>query len=140
MTIMSNSEFAEHMMLLAKSAPPFKPMATYDPDGDCIEFLAKPDPFYAERIDDLVTVYYSLETGEIAGLLIKDIRGLLNQILKDTPGFKTEIKDGRTRLVHLLRNRLWVSPIKPNGNKANIYRELISVTEESQVETDLCAV
>ena len=45
---MSNSEFAEQMMLLARPAKQFEPTATYDPDGDCIEFLAKPDSFYAE--------------------------------------------------------------------------------------------
>jgi hypothetical protein len=59
MSTISNSEFAERMMLLAKPAEPFEPTANYDPDGDCIEILAKPDSFYAERVDDLVTVYYS---------------------------------------------------------------------------------
>jgi hypothetical protein len=43
----------------------------YDPDGACIEFLAKPEPFYAERIDDLVTVYYSQDTHEVIGSLLK---------------------------------------------------------------------
>ena len=71
MTVTSNADFAKRMMLLAKPAEQFKPTATYDRDGDCIEFLAKPDPFYAERVDDLVTVYYSQETGEVIGSLIK---------------------------------------------------------------------
>jgi hypothetical protein len=66
----SNADFAKRMMLLARPADQFVPAATYDPDGDCIEFLAKPDPFYAERVDDLVTVYYSQETGEVIGSLI----------------------------------------------------------------------
>ncbi len=60
---MSNDEFAKRMMLLAKPASEFKPSAYYDSDGDCIEFLAKPDPFYEERVDDLVTVYYSQKRG-----------------------------------------------------------------------------
>ena len=47
MTAMSNSDFAKRMMLLARPAEQFEPTAIYDPDGDCIEFLAKPDPFYA---------------------------------------------------------------------------------------------
>jgi hypothetical protein len=55
MTVTSNEEFAKRMMLLARPAEQFRPMATYDPDGDCIEFLAKPDAFFAERVDDLVT-------------------------------------------------------------------------------------
>ena len=59
MTAMSNSDFAAHLLKLAQGAPAFQPSATYDRDGDCIEFLATPDAFYAERVDDLVTVYYS---------------------------------------------------------------------------------
>ena len=45
-------------------------VATYDLDGDCIEFLARPDPFFAEQVDDSLTVYRSQETGEIIGCLI----------------------------------------------------------------------
>ena len=59
------------MRLLAQPAEDFKPTAVYDPDGDCIEFIAKPDPFYAERVDDLLTVYYSQESGEEVGSLIE---------------------------------------------------------------------
>jgi hypothetical protein len=73
MTAMPNEDFAQHVLRLAKAAQPFKATAVYDPDGDCIEFLAKPDPFYAERIDDLVTVYYSQETHEVVGSLIKGV-------------------------------------------------------------------
>jgi hypothetical protein len=71
MTVTSNADFAKQMMLLARDAEEFRPTATYDPDGDCIEFLAKPDAFYAERVDDLVTVYYSQDTGELIGSLIQ---------------------------------------------------------------------
>ena len=42
MSAMSNSDFAKRMMLLARPAEQFEPTALYDPDGDCIEFLAKP--------------------------------------------------------------------------------------------------
>jgi len=140
MTVMSNSEFAKRMMLLARPAQQFEPTATYDPDGDCIEFLAKPDPFYAERVDDLVTVYYSLETGEVTGSLIKGVRDFQSQISKTMPGFQIEIKAGRVRLVHLFRSRLWTSSVKPNDLTTLVYEKLISVAEESQVETDLCLV
>jgi hypothetical protein len=61
------------MLLLAKPAELFRPTATYDPDGDCIEFLAKPAPFYGEWIDDLVTIYYSQETGETVGCFISGV-------------------------------------------------------------------
>ena len=37
--------------LLAEPKRAFLPFALYDADGDCIEFLAKPNPFYGERVD-----------------------------------------------------------------------------------------
>ncbi len=73
MKVTSNEEFAKRMMLLAEPAEPFRPIATYDRDGDCIEFLLSPDPFYAERVDDLVTVYYSQETGHVIGSFIEGV-------------------------------------------------------------------
>src|SRR5437764_13332749 len=88
MTAMSNSDFAKRMMLLARPADQFEPTATYDPDGDCIEFLAKPDPFYAERVDDLVTVYYSQGTGGIVGSLLKGVSGFCRDFTTENPGFR----------------------------------------------------
>lgn len=81
MKAMTNEEFAERVNELARSVSGTpQPTAVYDPDGDCIEFLAKPEPFYAERIDDLVTVYYSQETREIIGSLIKGASKFCNKL------------------------------------------------------------
>jgi len=94
MTVTSNEEFAQRMMLLARPAEQFEPTATYDPDGDCIEFLAKPDPFYAERVDDLLTVYYSQDTGEVIGSLLKGVSRFCQEMLKKMPAFKIEVQEG----------------------------------------------
>src|SRR5438128_9031297 len=98
MKAMSNEEFAAQVAELAKHAGPPQPTAVYDPDGDCIEFLAKPEPFYAERIDDLVTVYYSQETREVIGSLIKGASRFCSEILKRLPGFRIEVVDRNIRL------------------------------------------
>ncbi|HZK80971.1 MAG TPA: hypothetical protein VFC46_07890 [Humisphaera sp.] len=132
MTAMSNSDFAAHLLDLAQDAPPFQPIATYDPDGDCIEFLVKPDSFYAERIDDLVTVYYSQESKEIIGSLIKGIHGFL----KRHPGLNIDIQDGRVRLVHLFRASFW-SKQDPQQIESRTYRRLIEFAEESDVQAEL---
>jgi hypothetical protein len=140
MTAMSSSEFAAHMLELARNAPPFQPTATYDPDGDCIEFIAKPDSFYAERIDDLITVYYSHETKEIVGSLIKGVAKFYREVLEQVPGFKIEIQDGRVRLVHMFRARLWTSHLDVTDLATIAYRKLMKVAEESNVEAELaCA-
>ena len=66
-----NDEFAEEVLRMAEQNPQDEPTTTYDPDGNCIEFFVKQEPFYAERVNDLVTIYYSQETDEIIGSLIK---------------------------------------------------------------------
>lgn len=138
MSAMSNSDFAKRMMLLARPAEQFEPTATYDPDGDCIEFLARPDPFYAERVDDLVTVYYSQETNEVIGSLMKGVRGFCEAIDRAMPGFKIEIRDGRVRLVHIFRARLWTSKTAPKDLATLTYEKLIQVAEDSEVEAEMC--
>jgi len=138
MSATSNAEFAKRMMLLAKPAEEFRPTATYDPDGDCIEFLAKPDPFYAERVDDLVTVYYSQETGEVIGSLLKGVSRFCEHMLEKLPGFRIEIHDGRVKLVHIFLARLWSSERDPQGLATLTYRKLIEVAEKADVEAALC--
>src|SRR5437879_1585691 len=128
---LSNAEFAAQVMALARPEEAFTPTATYDPDGDCIEFLAKPDSFYAERVDDLVTVYYSQETNEVVGSLIKGISGFCKTLSETMPGFKIEIRDGRVRLVHIFRARLWGLKREPRDLATLTYEKLIQVAEES---------
>jgi hypothetical protein len=140
MSVISNAEFAERMVQLAGRAEDFRPTATYDPDGDCIEFLSKPDSFYAERVDDLVTVYYSHETNEVIGSLIKGVSRFCDQILEKFPGFRIEIQDGGVRLVHIFRARLWSSKPDQVGEVALVYQKLIRIAEETGVKTRLsCA-
>jgi hypothetical protein len=130
--------FAKRMMLLARPADQFRPLATYDPDGDCIEFLAKADPFYAERVDELVTVYYSQDTGEIVGSLIKGVSRFCREFSKRNPGFRIVIEDGPVRLEHLFLARLWSSAQDPKAIRTLTYSKLIEVAGETVVEGDLC--
>ena len=137
---MSNSEFAQFAKGLAKPTEKFAPAATYDPDGDCVEFLAKPDSFYAERIDDLVTVYYSHETNEIVGSLVKGVSRFYRNILKKIPGFKIEVKDGAVLLEHMFLARLWSSENDADDMVVLTYRKLIAVAEQTKamVPVELC--
>lgn len=138
MTITSNSDFAKRMMLLAHPAERFTPTAVYDADGDCVEFLAKPDAFYAERVDDLVTVYYSQETGEVIGSLIKGVKKFCKQMLSRMPGFHIEIQDGRVSLQHFFLARMWSSNLDREDIVTLTYRKLVDVSREIYIEGDLC--
>jgi hypothetical protein len=137
MSGMSRNDFAKRMMLLARPSEQFEPTAIYDPDGDCIEFLAKPDSFYAERVDDLLTVYYSQETNEVVGSLIKGVSSFWKKISETMPGIKIEIRDGRVRLVHIFRAKLWGSNLEPQDLETLTYEKLIQVAEESDVEAEM---
>ncbi len=140
MTATTNSEFGEYMQKLATKAPPFAPTAVYDPDGDCIEFLASPEVFRAERLDDLVTVYYGQETGKIVGSLIKGVRRFRRQTLKKIPGFVIEIEDGPVKLVHIFLAKLWTT--KPEAGKlvGVTYKKLIEIAQSVDVKAELSAV
>jgi hypothetical protein len=135
MSDITSAQFAEEMLRLAREAPPFRPQAYYDPDGDCIEFVAAPDSFYAERVDDLLTVYYSHDTREIVGSLIKGVK----RFLGEHPGLNIDIQDGRVRLVHLLRANFW-NKAQPQPIESRTYRKLIAVADESNAEADLLPV
>ena len=138
MTVTSDADFAKRMMLLARPAEQFRPTAAYDPDGDCIEFLAKPDPFYAERVDDLVTVYCSQETGEVIGSLIKGVVAFCNEFSKKNPGFNLVIEAGSFRLSHLFLARMWSAPQAPGEIKTLTYRKPIEVAGQTVIEGELC--
>jgi len=138
MSVTTDIDFAKRMMLLARPAEQFRPTATYDPDGDCIEFLAKPDPFYGERVDDLVTVYYSQETGEVIGSLVKGVSKFCQEFCKKNPGFRIVIHDGPVHLEHLFLARLWSRQDDPQAIQTLVYRKLIEVAGETVVEGDFC--
>lgn len=133
-------DFAKRVLKLATGQPEFRPNAYYDADGDCIEFLATPDPFHAERIDDLVTIYRSQETDEIMGCMVKGVSRLQKEILKRLPGFRVEIEQGRVSLTHLFQAGLWMLEETQTKTVARQYQQLIRVAEQSNTTTELAGV
>jgi hypothetical protein len=55
----------------------FNPTPLYFPEGDHLAFFFSDDLCYSERVDDLVTVYYSDTTEEIVGCKIKGVSHLM---------------------------------------------------------------
>jgi len=48
--------------------------------------------------------------------------------------------NGRVRLVHIFRARLWTSNSAPDDLATMTYEKLIQVAEESDVESEMCLV
>lgn len=137
MKAVSNAEFASRMLELARAAEPFAPTATYDPDGDCVEFLSRADAFFAERVDDLVTVYYSQDTEEVIGALIKGVNTFCKKVLEKNPGFKIEIIDGRVKLVAVFQAGLWSAARNPDDMATVTYQKLIEVAQKTKAVAEL---
>ncbi len=135
--VLSNEDFAREVTKFASPKEPFEPTAYYDRDGDCIEFLAKSDDFYAERVDGLLTVYRSRKDNKIIGSVIKGVSHLYRNILQTYPGFAVEVRDGKVRLAHLFRARLWSGRPDEDRIIVKTYQTLAEFAEEEKVETEM---
>jgi hypothetical protein len=121
--------------LLAQPQSKFSPFAEYDPDGDTIEFFMKPDPYFAERIDGMLTVYPSQESKEIVGSQIKRVSAVCAEILGKFPGFRVEVHDGKVPLVHIFRVGLW-SLRGERADVVHIYKFLAEKAAEYGAEVE----
>ncbi len=132
MSALTNEEYAARVLEIATPDEGFVPTAYYDPDGDCIEFLARPDNFYAERVDDLVTVYRSEENDEIIGSLLKGVTPLCQKLLNRFPAFRIVVEDGKAKLGHIFLANL-LAAANPDDVVTLTYRKLIVVAGEIEV-------
>lgn len=135
---LSNKQFLKEVLALAEKGERFKPGAWYNKQGDCIECLFAPDMFYAERVDDLLTVYYSRQTGKLIGCVLKGVSGFYKKVVQQLPGFALEIRDGRVRIGLLLRARVWPEARRDKSVPLKIYEKVIEQADETQAEAELC--
>jgi hypothetical protein len=118
----------------------FRPVASYDADGDCIEFFATNENFYARRVDSFVTAYYSMETNEVVGSLIKGVSKIFRQAVKKAPGFKIEVEGHRIKLEYVFTACLWSAKRDANGLEVVIYKKLRRVATLNDVEVEAGAL
>lgn len=130
---MKADEFAQRVLRECNADEEFSPFAAYDRDGDCIEFIADPDSYYAERVDGIVTVYYSEQSNAIIGAQIKGV----SKLMKQYPGLMIEIHDGSVQLHLLLRARLWEQDSRTADIAVMQYKKLIDLAEQSNARVRL---
>jgi hypothetical protein len=75
----------------------FKPRPIYSVDGDFITVYLTDEDSYAQRVDELLTVYLSLEKSSLVGCKINGVR----RLLKTLGDFGVSI-DGKDLSVNLL--------------------------------------
>ena len=60
--------------LKGKEVIGFESRPVYSRDGDFITLFLQGDDYYAERVDELLTVYLATRNGELLGCQIKGIQ------------------------------------------------------------------
>ncbi len=139
MSTMTRKEFeaAIDEMVADAAGNGFEPHADYIPEGDCLEFFAAPDDYYAERIDGYVTVYYSRKTQEIIGMLIKGYRAICRKIAdKQAAGMQIDVTDGSVSMALIIKVQMeGASQPKPLSRS---YEKMYQVAERSHVKAELC--
>src|SRR3977135_1506577 len=72
----------------------FRPVPHYFAQGDFVTYYFRNDPCYAERVDDLLTVFVTFDTKELVGCKIKGVK----HILQSAGNFGVGMDDGAVRL------------------------------------------
>lgn len=106
----------------------FEPFAVYNADGDYVEFYAKNEKYYGERINDYVTVYRSIENDEIIGSIIKNVRSLCAELSANNPFIGFIIKDECICIQHLFF--LWW---KQYIETAPVYQKLTELAVNNRI-------
>ncbi|MEX0866568.1 MAG: hypothetical protein WD030_04360 [Pirellulales bacterium] len=104
--------------------------------------MSQPDSYYAERIDDLITVFISRQSGEPVGALIKNVGTFVKEVLESTPGFQAEIRGEGIQLEYLLTAGLWRKQKAEkghNGNAIELYLRLREIAGEDNARVALQA-
>jgi hypothetical protein len=78
------------------SHPPkgFRAIPHYFAQGDFVTYYFRNDPCYAERVDDLLTVFLTFDTKELVGCKLKGVK----HILQTAGDFGVALDDGAVRL------------------------------------------
>jgi hypothetical protein len=79
-------------------AAPTEPGCFYSKDGDCVFCHIEDVPYYADRVDELLTVYLAEEDGRLVGAQIKGVSKLPTH---DALGLELR-REGNVQVVELL--------------------------------------
>jgi hypothetical protein len=101
----------------------FKSEPRYVADGDYVTHFFSDELCYAERIDDLLTIYLSEDTGDLIGCKIKGV----TQLVKKVHAF-IELDDGELQMGYL-----FLSAAGP-ADVSHVYYELSEKTKTVLVD------
>ena len=98
-TALSKQEFIDLIFEIAgEPTGNFKPFAFHNKTGDCIEFFVTQDDYFAERVDDYLTLYLEMDTEEIVGFVVKNVKRIVDRLSRQKSAMAFVIDDGKAKL------------------------------------------
>ncbi len=105
----------------------FRPVAFYSEMGDFVTYYARGERCYERRIDDLLTVYLSMETKELVGCKIKGVKHLLQ-----TAGdFFVSINGGKVKLAFFFALG---EKVARDPEQKRLYQELAAMAKDAELQ------
>jgi hypothetical protein len=118
------------LVALGREEGPFKPYAYYGAEEDALTVYFKGDADYARRLNSRVTVFLSLDSGDLVGCQIKSVR----HVIDDIGWFDVSIKHGKAEL-GLLFLPLH-GAFADDDDARQFYRKLGDMARRSRVEVE----
>lgn len=115
--------------------PGFSDEPWYNSEGDCILYHWRQDEFRGEWIDDKLTLYRAIDSGEAVGCQIKGVRALLQKL----GDFAISIheKDGLPLALFILVSHTSGEPADRSAERGNTYRYLLEQVGKRKVELNV---
>ena len=105
----------------------FHPVPHYSALGDFATFYFRDERAYAERVDDLLTVYRSMQTKELVGCKIKGVKHLLQ-----TAGqFFVSIDAGNVKLAFFFALG---EKVARDPEQKRLYQELAVIAKDAELQ------
>ncbi len=137
MTILSDQEFATRIFEIAGNpVERFEPFVFHNTAGDCIEFFVSQEDYFAERIDDYLTLYLDMDTEEIVGFVIKNVKRILDRLASNKTATAFVIDDGKIRLRSLFFSLFSPDKSEDPGHELIVreYAKVAKVAESYQLD------
>jgi hypothetical protein len=130
--MLSDTDFAQEIFNIANNlAQPFHPFVFYNKAGDCIEFYVSQNDYYAERIDDYLTLFLDMDTDEIVGFMVKNIKQILNKIDTSKLAWSFIVNDDEVQL-GVLFTAIFLSDKKTSDRDEVLVREYKKVVKVAE--------
>jgi hypothetical protein len=118
-----------------KTGPTFRAEAWYNRYGDSIHFHWCDDEFYADRIDDKLTVYRAIKSNEAVGCEMKGITALCKKL--GDFGISLKEQDGTPLAMFLIASQATAMDVaKEPEARQEIYRYLLEQVGKRKVEIE----